>query len=63
MGTAALGLGVNGFTAGLASSLVIGAESGCETPVAELWANTGEAARIRAAVAMRSVMAISSKRN
>jgi hypothetical protein len=47
----------------MASSLVIGAESGCETPVAVLWANTGAVARTRAAVVRRSVMAISSETN
>jgi hypothetical protein len=60
-GVAALGLGFNGFCAGIASSLVIGAGSGCETPVAALCANAGAAARTRAAVVMRSVIAISSK--
>jgi hypothetical protein len=60
IGTAALGLGVNGLGAGAISSLVIGAESGCETPIAGFWANTGAAARTRAAVVMRNVIAISS---
>jgi hypothetical protein len=58
-GIAALGLGVNGLGAGVASSLVITVGSGRETP--DIWANTGAATKRRAAVVIRKVIAISSK--
>jgi hypothetical protein len=61
-GIAALGLGFNtgvdADVAGATSSLVIGDESGCETPL--VCANKGAVASTKAAVVMRSVMAISS---